>query len=89
MAVGGAYVLAEEIERSRADIPTALERYEQRLRPAILKKQRAGRNIAQWFVPEGRVRLAVRDAVMKMSASAIGGWILKRQISGDSVIARE
>ena len=89
MAVGGAYVLAEEIERSRADIPTALARYEQRLRPAILKKQKAGRNIARWFVPEGRVRLAVRDAVMKMSASGIGGWILKRQISGDSVIARE
>ncbi len=89
MAVGGAYVLAGEIERSRADIPTALARYEQRLRPAILKKQKAGRSIARWFVPEDRVRLAVRDAVMKMSASGIGGWILKRQFSGDSVIARE
>jgi 2-polyprenyl-6-methoxyphenol hydroxylase-like FAD-dependent oxidoreductase len=89
MAVGGAYVLADEIERSRADIPAALARYEQRLRPAIVKKQRAGRNIARWFVPENGFRLAVRDAVMKMSASAIGGWILKRQVSGDSVIGRE
>lgn len=89
MAVGGAYVLAEEVERSRTDMPTALARYEQRLRPAILKKQKAGRKIARWFVPEGRVRLAVRDAVMKMSSSAIGGWILRRQFSGDSVIGRE
>jgi 2-polyprenyl-6-methoxyphenol hydroxylase-like FAD-dependent oxidoreductase len=89
MALGGAYVLAEEIERSRADIPTALARYEQRMRPAILKKQKAGRNIARWFVPENRVRLAVRDAVMKISSSAIGGWMVKRQVSGDSVIARE
>jgi 2-polyprenyl-6-methoxyphenol hydroxylase-like FAD-dependent oxidoreductase len=89
MALGGAYVLADEMERSKADVPTALTRYEQRLRPAILKKQKAGRNIAGWFVPENRVRLAVRDAVMKMSSSAIGGWILKRQVSGDSVIPRE
>jgi 2-polyprenyl-6-methoxyphenol hydroxylase-like FAD-dependent oxidoreductase len=89
MAVGGAYVLADEIERSRGDVPTALACYEQRLRPAIVKKQKAGRNIARWFVPENGFRLAVRDAVMKMSASAIGGWILKRQVSGDSVIDRE
>jgi 2-polyprenyl-6-methoxyphenol hydroxylase-like FAD-dependent oxidoreductase len=89
MALGGAFVLADEIGRSRADIPTALSRYEQRLRPAILKKQKAGRHIARWFVPENRARLAVRDAVMKMSSSAIGGWILKRQVSGESVIARD
>ncbi|HEY8086264.1 MAG TPA: FAD-dependent monooxygenase [Polyangiaceae bacterium] len=88
MAVGGAYVLAEEIDRSRSDVATALARYEERLRAAILKKQKAGRSIARWFVPEGRVRLAVRDAVMRMSASTIGGWILKRQVSADSVIAR-
>jgi 2-polyprenyl-6-methoxyphenol hydroxylase-like FAD-dependent oxidoreductase len=87
MAVGGAYVLAEEIGRPRGDVPAALARYEQRLRHAILEKQKAGRNIARWFVPESRFRLAVRDAVMKMSASSIGGWILRRQISGGSVIA--
>ncbi len=88
MAVGGAYVLAEELERSGPDVQAALARYERRLRPAIVKKQAAGRNIARWFVPETAFRLAVRDAVMRMSASAIGGWILKRQVSGESVIAR-
>jgi 2-polyprenyl-6-methoxyphenol hydroxylase-like FAD-dependent oxidoreductase len=89
MAVGGAYVLAEEIERSNADVPAALARYEQRLRPAILKKQKAGRNVARWFVPDDRVRLAVRDAVLRMSASSIGEWILRRQIAGESVITKE
>lgn len=88
MAMGGAYVLAEELERSRGDAASAIAAYEQRLRPAILKKQKAGRGIARWFVPESRARLAVRDVVMRMSASGIGGWLLRRQISGESVIPR-
>lgn len=86
MAMGSAYVLAEEI--GKGDVAGALDRYEKRIRPAIVKKQKAGRGIARWFVPEGRMRLAARDAVMRMSASAIGGWILKRQISGESVIPK-
>jgi 2-polyprenyl-6-methoxyphenol hydroxylase-like FAD-dependent oxidoreductase len=89
MAMGGAYVLAEELERSGRDVAGALTRYEQRIRPAILKKQKAGRGIARWFVPDGRMRLAVRDAVMQMSASRLGGWLLKRQISGESVISND
>jgi 2-polyprenyl-6-methoxyphenol hydroxylase-like FAD-dependent oxidoreductase len=88
MAMGGAYVLAEELERSREDVTSAIARYEQRVRPAILKKQKAGRGIARWFVPESRARLAVRDAVMRMSASRMGGWLLRRQIAGESVIPR-
>jgi 2-polyprenyl-6-methoxyphenol hydroxylase-like FAD-dependent oxidoreductase len=88
MAMGGAYVLAEELGRHREDVATAIARYEQRIRPAILKKQKAGRGIARWFVPESRARLAVRDVVMRMSASNIGGWLLRRRISGESVIPR-
>jgi 2-polyprenyl-6-methoxyphenol hydroxylase-like FAD-dependent oxidoreductase len=89
MAMGGAYVLAEELERGGSDVAGALARYEQRLRPAILKKQKAGRSIARWFVPEGRVRLAVRDAAMRMSATWIGGWLISRQVSAESVIGKE
>jgi 2-polyprenyl-6-methoxyphenol hydroxylase-like FAD-dependent oxidoreductase len=88
MAMGGAYVLAEELERA-PDIPSALDEYERRIRPAILKKQKAGRGIARWFVPEGPFRLAVRDGILRMSASRVGGWLLRRQIAGDSVIAKE
>jgi len=86
MAMGAAYVLAEEIERCRGEVGTAIARYEQRILPAILKKQKAGRGIARWFVPESRARLAIRDVVMRMSASRIGAWLLSRQISGESVI---
>ncbi len=66
----------------------APDRYERRIRPAILKKHKAGRGIARWFVPESQGRLALRDAVLRMSASAVGGWLLRRQISGESVIAK-
>jgi 2-polyprenyl-6-methoxyphenol hydroxylase-like FAD-dependent oxidoreductase len=86
MAMGGAYVLAEELRKG--DVASALGRYEKRIRPAILAKQKAGRAIARWFVPDGPVHLAVRDAVLRMSASPLGGWLLRRQIAGESVIAR-
>jgi 2-polyprenyl-6-methoxyphenol hydroxylase-like FAD-dependent oxidoreductase len=88
MAMGGAYVLAEELGRG-ADVASALERYQQRLQPAIRKKQKAGRSIARWFVPEGRVTLALRDAALRMSASRIGGWVLRRQISAESVLSKK
>lgn len=78
MAMGSAYVLAAALG---GDVASALERYERRVRPAILKKQKAGRRIARWFVPEGAVTLAIRDAALRMSASRIGGWLLRRHFS--------
>jgi 2-polyprenyl-6-methoxyphenol hydroxylase-like FAD-dependent oxidoreductase len=87
--VAGAFILAEEIARDRSDVPALLARYERRLKPAVLRKQKAGRNMARWFVPDGTVRLAIRDAVLELSSSALGGWLLRRQISADSVITRE
>jgi 2-polyprenyl-6-methoxyphenol hydroxylase-like FAD-dependent oxidoreductase len=87
MAVGGAYVLAEELDAHPEDLMTALASYEARIRPAIAKKQKAGRNVARWFVPESGIRMAIRDAVLRASSSALGGWLLKRQIAGESVLS--
>ena len=66
MAMGGAYVLAEELARVEDDLPGALRRYENRVKPAIEKKQRAGRRIAGWFVPDNRARLVMNDLLTKM-----------------------
>jgi 2-polyprenyl-6-methoxyphenol hydroxylase-like FAD-dependent oxidoreductase len=85
MAVGGAYVLAEELAR-HDDTSVAIEAYERRLRPAIARKQKAGRGVARWFVPESALRMAVRDAVLRASASSLGGWLIRRQIAGESVL---
>lgn len=62
MALGGAYVLAEEL-RGDGSIADAALRYEQRMRPFIRDKQRAGRRTAQWLVPDSQWRLRVRGLI--------------------------
>ncbi len=58
MAMGGAYVLAEQL---RLDAPErAVARYEERVRPSVRVKQRAGRQTAQWLVPSSRWRITAR-----------------------------
>jgi 2-polyprenyl-6-methoxyphenol hydroxylase-like FAD-dependent oxidoreductase len=86
MAMGAAYVLADELCARPYRVEAALAAYEARIKPAIAKKQSAGRDIARWFVPEGAIRLAVRDAVLRASTSPIGAWVMKRQMAGESVL---
>lgn len=66
MAMGGAYVLADELARS-GDVVAALECYERRVKPLIEQKQAAGRRTAKWFVPSSRRRIRVRDAVLRLA----------------------
>ena len=63
LALGGAYVLAEELRRGGSFADAAL-RYEQRMRPFIRDKQRAGRRTARWLVPDSEWRLRVRGLVL-------------------------
>jgi 2-polyprenyl-6-methoxyphenol hydroxylase-like FAD-dependent oxidoreductase len=86
MAMAGAYVLAEELDRG-ADIEAALARYEERMRPHIEKKQRAGRKMARWFVPETRFSIALRDFAMRISPWPVASWLVRRQLSADSVVS--
>jgi 2-polyprenyl-6-methoxyphenol hydroxylase-like FAD-dependent oxidoreductase len=59
MAVGGAYVLADELSCGD-DIPAALGRYEERLSPLARAKQSAGRRTTRWLVPGSRAQLRLR-----------------------------
>ncbi len=85
MAVAGAFVLADELASAGRDVPAALSRYEERLRPAIETRQAAGRRIARWFVPDTEFRIAVRNFVMRVAGSPAAGRLLKRffAASGD------
>jgi 2-polyprenyl-6-methoxyphenol hydroxylase-like FAD-dependent oxidoreductase len=85
MAMAGAYVLAEELAAAGGDVGAALARYELRLRPSIEQKQRAGRGIARWFVPDSGWRRIVRDTVLRASSWPLASSILKRQIAGESI----
>jgi 2-polyprenyl-6-methoxyphenol hydroxylase-like FAD-dependent oxidoreductase len=86
MAMGGAWVLAEELQAAGPDIAAGLARYEKRMRPAIAVKQRAGRRMAKWFVPASSLRLTVRDALLRWSSSAAGAWVVRRELAADSVL---
>jgi 2-polyprenyl-6-methoxyphenol hydroxylase-like FAD-dependent oxidoreductase len=86
LAMAGGWLLAEELSATD-DLGVALARYERRLRPAVVKKQRAGRRLARFFVPSGQVRLALRDAVLRMSSTSIGGWLMRRSFSADEIPA--
>ena len=85
MAMAGAYVLAEELAAAGDDVAAALARYELRLRPSIEQKQRAGRRLARWFVPESGWRRMVRDTVLRASSWPLASSILKRQFAGESI----
>lgn len=50
MALAGAEALAAELRRD-GDVPAALARYEERLRPEVLRLQAEGRAMAEEFVP--------------------------------------
>ncbi|WP_043410346.1 FAD-dependent monooxygenase [Archangium violaceum] len=85
MAVAGAYLLAEELGMAGSDVPAALARYEQRLKPAIEHKQAAGRRIAGWFVPESRLRLALRDLGLRMSLWPVASSVFRRRMAAESI----
>ncbi|ASW56185.1 FAD-dependent monooxygenase [Plantactinospora sp. KBS50] len=88
MAMGGAYVLAEELRRG-GGVDAALTRYERRMRPFVLAKQRAGRRTAHWLVPDTRWRLAVRAAAFTATALPGVPALLRPALatSGSSVVS--
>ncbi len=82
MAVSGAYALAEELAEAREeDIAVALARYEGKHKPPVEKRQKAGRRMAPWFVPDNRAILALRDAAMRMTMSSLASLLLRSRFA--------
>jgi 2-polyprenyl-6-methoxyphenol hydroxylase-like FAD-dependent oxidoreductase len=81
LAVAGAHALATDLRGAGHHIESALERYERRMKPAVERTQEAGRTMARWFVPDGRIRLAVRDLVIRMGGSALVAPLLRRVLA--------
>lgn len=91
MAVAGAAVLAQELERGGTDDPgPALARYECRLQPVVKARQRAGRRTAGSFVPATRAGLTARRAVLRLASSRGASVLLRRFLAGtgDEVLHR-
>ena len=81
LAIAAGDALARELTNAGRDIEAALARYEQRIRPHVDRAQQSGRSMARWFVPDGRVRLAVRDLALRLAGSAIAASLLKRVLA--------
>jgi len=81
LAMAGAFVLAQELERAPGDLAAALARYEARLRPAVERKQRAGRRIARWFVPHSRMRIVLNDLAARMAGWPLAWRLVRRALA--------
>jgi 2-polyprenyl-6-methoxyphenol hydroxylase-like FAD-dependent oxidoreductase len=76
MAVGAAYVLAEELRRG-GGVVSAATRYEGRLLPLVRDKQKAGRRTARWLVPGHQWELAVRAAAFAALRLPGVPWLMR------------
>lgn len=61
LALAEAYVLAGEIHRHGADIDSALEQYEKRIKPYTERKQRYAEGLVPSFVPKTAMGVRARD----------------------------
>jgi 2-polyprenyl-6-methoxyphenol hydroxylase-like FAD-dependent oxidoreductase len=87
MAVAGAYLLAQELGAvQEKEIAPALQHYEHGLKPVIQKRQKAGRRLARWFVPDSRIQLALQEAVWRLATKSPASMILRRQfVAGNTL----
>lgn len=86
MGMGGAYTLATELLAT--EIEPALDRYERRMRPFVLNKQKNGRNTASSMVPHRRWQITLRNRLFGVADLPVGnglmGIMMKR--AGASVV---
>jgi 2-polyprenyl-6-methoxyphenol hydroxylase-like FAD-dependent oxidoreductase len=90
LAVGGAYVLAQELRRTGSTGQAAC-RYEQRMRPYVQAKQKAGRRTAQWLVPSTKWGLTLRAAALSVTRIPGTAPLIRAAMRSvtDSVVERE
>ncbi len=68
LAMAGGVAVAEELAATPDDLPAALERFQARLQPTVARLAASGARTADWFVPEERWRMAVRDLGLRAGA---------------------
>jgi 2-polyprenyl-6-methoxyphenol hydroxylase-like FAD-dependent oxidoreductase len=82
LAMGGAYVLAAELEAAGDDYILALENYQQRFKPFIDEKQKGAMRSAGWFAPRTRLSVQMRiQATRLMNMRLISSWMVKRMFA--------
>ncbi|KPL91078.1 hypothetical protein SE18_04060 [Herpetosiphon geysericola] len=85
-AMGGAYVLAEELAKT-ADHQAAFQAYEQRMRPFVDRKQAGARRVGLTFVPRTRLGVQLTRLMMRAAFSPRLARSIGKRIGFDSVLA--
>lgn len=85
MAMAGAYLLAEELDRAESP-QQAMRNYEQRLRPHIEKIHQSARDFAPNFVPQSRLRLQTINWVLRLSDVPLVRNLIGKQLVLHSII---
>jgi 2-polyprenyl-6-methoxyphenol hydroxylase-like FAD-dependent oxidoreductase len=82
LAVGGADLLGTLLDEN-PDLPTALRRWEARLRPEVAKKQRQGRRARRLFVAPNRIVHQLRQLTFRLAGSRLVLALLRRFLGLD------
>ncbi|ABX04106.1 MAG TPA: hypothetical protein DEF47_00050 [Herpetosiphon sp.] len=85
-AMGGAYVLAEELAKT-ADHQAAFQAYERRMRPFVERKQAGARRVALTFVPRTWLGVQVSRFVVRAAFTPTLARSIGKRIGFDSVLA--
>lgn len=85
MALGSAYVLAEELSRTE-DWQQALANYEHRVKPQIDLRQHKAHDFAKQFVPGSELGVKAQTVMMKLVTYHAFSGLLKSQFVGDSFL---
>lgn len=86
MAMAGAYVLAQELERA-ATHQEAFGAYQRFLKPQVEKRQRDAAWFSKFFVPSERSRPWLRRLAIDAMFSSLGIGLMMGQFGGKSVLA--
>jgi 2-polyprenyl-6-methoxyphenol hydroxylase-like FAD-dependent oxidoreductase len=83
LALAGGAALGEALADG-ATIASALETMEARLRPEVLKKQKTGRNMADWFAPRRQWQIGLRDFAFNVLNTPVFAGLLGPLFALDS-----
>ena len=82
LAVYGAYVLAQELARARDGVERALGRYEARVRPRVLERQKAGQRGKSVVPPQTWLGRRLRDGLTDVAVRSPLAPLIGRFIGG-------
>ena len=88
MAMGGAYILAEEL-RDNADFQTAFQHFEHRLRPHIEARQKGAHSLIKTLVPDNRWDILVQRLMTKLLFHDRFTGLIGRQLYGESILREQ